>query len=107
MRIYQPDLWSIIKITTENGSHFRIFASWYGGFANGDSWKINSGITKIVDKDTYYEFHGHSSSVYECGKDSYGISTYGSSVLQSWAKEVDIVLFTKWEADEYIKENLE
>lgn len=83
MSTYTPDLWVVVKITSkEVKSHHRVFACWYGGYLGSDSWKLNSGITKVTLKDNCYHFDGTSGSVYICHKNGYGASGYGSSVLQ-------------------------
>jgi hypothetical protein len=54
---------------------------WYGGYLGADSWRINSGISKVeLVRDTY-KFHGHSGSVYLCSKNSYGATIFMNSVL--------------------------
>ncbi len=74
---YQPDRWLIIKI----GDIHKLFSVWMGGYLSGDSWRVNSGITKIEFKDDFYSVCGHSGSVYKCHKNYYGTTGYGGSVL--------------------------
>jgi hypothetical protein len=76
---YCPDEWLVIRIKPTN--IYRVFASWYSGYTLGDSWRINSGITKVMLLDEYYYFSGYSGSTYECHKDYYGISAHGSRAL--------------------------
>ena len=41
MTDYTPDKWIVVKI--EGGEFpltYKVFACWYGGYLNGDSWKI-------------------------------------------------------------------
>jgi hypothetical protein len=84
---YTPDLWVMVKLTNKDGGvHYRIFASWYGGFGGTNSWKLNSGVTKIEVADNYYDFHGSSGSVYRCGRKNYGTSGYSSAVLADLIK---------------------
>lgn len=85
---YEPDKWCVLKLTTaavlpdvEDSVHYRVFGSWYGGWAGSDSWRMNSGITKATSVDGYYAFDGSSGSMYYCGKNTYGTSGYGWSVL--------------------------
>jgi hypothetical protein len=82
MSEYQPDKWVIIKITTPKETLYKVFASWYGGYARSDSWKMNSGITHATLVNDLWEFSGYSGSVYSCHKDSYGTNGYSGSVLQ-------------------------
>lgn len=83
MSDYTPDKWLIIKITHGSDTHYRVFAVWYGGWAGSDSWKLNSGITKVTQDDNFYYFEGSSGSVYQCHKNTYGSNMYGSSVLNN------------------------
>lgn len=83
MSEYNPDKWLLVKITNTNTneSHYRVFASWYGGYLSSDSWQMNSGITKVTENNDYYFFEGTSGSLYSCRKGCYGASGYGSNVL--------------------------
>lgn len=85
MSEYKPDKWIIIKITAieDNSVHYRVFATWYGGYGGSDSWKLNSGITEAIMENNFYIFYGESGSKYFCHKDSYGLSAYGKSVLSN------------------------
>ena len=81
---YSPDKWLVIKI--EGGEFpltYKVFACWYGGYLNGDSWKMNSGITKVTKEEDCYLFEGYSGSVYKCHKNTYGSNMYGHGVLQN------------------------
>jgi len=82
---YNPDKWLMVKLTNvkDSKSHYRIFATWYGGYLGNDSWKLNSGVTNINFVNNVYSFTGGSGSVYHCHKDTYGSSGYGHSVLQN------------------------
>lgn len=98
---YYPDKWCIVKI---NKDLYKVFASFYGGYAGADSWKLNSGITKVVETDTNIEFYGCSGSVYICDKLSYGAHIFGEGVLNNlirYAKESNTTIEimsgdTKW-----------
>lgn len=92
---YYPDKWKMVKMTNrENGRvHYRIFGVWYGGYAGSDSWKMNSGVTRIEQDEHGYHFHGSSGSVYYCNKNTYGTSMYGHGILSHIiknAQDVDI-----------------
>jgi uncharacterized protein YjiS (DUF1127 family) len=41
------------------------------GLTRGDSWRVNSGITKVEEDEASYYFSGSSGSRYRCGKRSY------------------------------------
>jgi hypothetical protein len=84
---YYPDRWLILKMP----ECYKVFAVWCGGYLTGDSWKLNSGITKVEEFDEYYLFHGHSGSIYNCHKNGYGSSSYGYSVIMGFGESVEIV----------------
>jgi hypothetical protein len=78
---YAPDQWELVKITGTD-PHYRVFGSWSGGYLDGDSWRLNSGITRCESVGDYYFFYGHTGSVYKCRKDCYGIrSPYNAAEL--------------------------
>ena len=86
-----PEEWCLVRIKndqyigTENVDLVKVFGSWRGGYATGDSWKMNSGIEHTSEEGDYYFFKGYSGSVYKCHKKRYGInSPHNSSVLMSF-----------------------
>jgi len=88
MSEYIPDKWVIVKISSKDYADiYKIFACWYGGWAGSDSWKLNSGITRVSKKGYVYSFEGSSGSVYECHEDSYGTNFYGGGVLDHMIKK--------------------
>ena len=71
MTEYNPDNWVVIKIKGVD-PHYRVLGGWDGGYLDGDSWRMNSGITRVVDADDHWlHFRGSSGSVYRCNKGSY------------------------------------
>ena len=85
---YIPSKWIIIEISSAEDSVRKVFASWYGGYLDGDSWRLSSGITKVEDKGDHYLFHNESGSIYQCYKNCYGTSSYSYGILQNIAKTV-------------------
>ena len=83
MSDYTPDRWMVLGIHTPAEKIYKVFATWSGGYAGGDSWKLNSGITRATFADPYWEFDGSSGSVYRCHQDSYGTNGYGQVVLNN------------------------
>ena len=85
MNEYCPDRWVVLKLEPkDDDTKYRLFGGWYGGYLNGDSWRANSGIIKIVEQETHYEVYGTSGSIYKCAKGCEGLSGYMSSVLNSF-----------------------
>lgn len=83
MSYYQPDKWMIVKITSDD-PHYRVFGSWYGGYLGADSWRMNSGITSMIEENDHYLFIGSSGSTYACHKDNYGANSYGMSIARDY-----------------------
>lgn len=96
MNEYTPHKWLVIEIKgKEFPLTYKVFASWHGGYLDGDSWKLNSGIKKITKEGDFYLFTGHSESVYACHKKCYGSHMYGNGVLNAIiqkAKEGDVTI---------------
>lgn len=92
MTDYTPDVWIVVelsgsKIQAPNNCYHRILAGWFGGFAGADSWKINSGIERIVETDDCYVVHGSSGSIYYCHKHNERTNRYTQGILENFAKE--------------------
>jgi dihydrodipicolinate synthase/N-acetylneuraminate lyase len=85
-----PDRWIVVTLrdpTTEQTID-KVLAGWYGGYLNGDSWKLNSGISKVEETENYFLFHGYSKSVYKCYKNRYGTTGLTSSILNTIPKHM-------------------
>jgi hypothetical protein len=87
MSEYTPDRWCVIRIPSPKETIYKVFASWGGGYAGSDSWKLNSGITQAVSVDGAWEFEGSSGSVYKCRVGGYGTNNYGHGVLDSMIRD--------------------
>jgi hypothetical protein len=82
---YYPDKWQIIKIKRPNKrTLYKVFATWVGGYLSSDAWRVNSGIVAVDEYDGSYGFIGNSGSCYFCDKDTYGITSYGKSILNDF-----------------------
>jgi ribosomal protein L21E len=83
MSKYSPDNWAVLKLTFADEPGFcKVLAGWSGGYAQGDSWRLNSGVTKVEKDGDYYNFHGASGSIYQCHKDSYGLRMNIAGIYQ-------------------------
>ena len=81
-----PDKWIMVKITVIETDEvlYKIFASWHGGFMGSNSWRMNSGVTKVTEDDKFFYFEGHSGSLYQCDKQSYGSNPFCLDVLKDY-----------------------
>jgi len=69
--MHTPDNWVILEVNPPNeNTYYKVLAGWSGGYLDGDSWRLNSGIEKVEETEDYYDFIGASGSVYRCGKNS-------------------------------------
>ena len=68
MTEYTPNNWVIVKIVHPKDTVYKVLGGWSGGYLEGNSWRMNSGITQIKEDKDYYYFHGYSGSVYKCFK---------------------------------------
>ena len=82
MNTLNPDSWVIIKVTgIEAKVFYKVLAGWSGGYLDGDSWRMNSGIDKVEDDGEYWNFIGQSGSVYRCHKKG---NTMRMSMAGTW-----------------------
>ena len=93
------DYWCIIKMQYKEPV-YKVFATWKGGYLGSDSWRANSGIKKVIDKETHYEIIGLSGSIYICNKTAYGTTSYGDNILVS----ADIIPMIEKDAINVLKE---
>ena len=72
MSEYRPDNWVVIKMMQPGQDTFyKVLGGWSGGYLDGDSWRLNSGIAKVVYREEYVDFYGESGSVYQCHLSQY------------------------------------
>lgn len=103
---YAPDSWKIVKLTNkENGDvHHRIIAGWTGGYLQGSSWKISSGIEKITDEVDFWNVPNTSGSVYFLYKGREYLSGYVASIYDNLAKTAEDVTMDLVQIDEIINQ---
>lgn len=94
MNTYNPDRWVILKLTAPKDTVYKVFAGWYGGYANGDSWKLSSGITSVEEFEDRFEFMNYSGSLYVCPKNAKGMSGYMHQIHTGWITQLpeDVML---------------
>ena len=80
--MYTCDNWVVIFL---NGGdpHYRVLVGTSGGYLDGDSWRMNSGIVSVREDDTHFYFAGSSGSEYACHKQSYCLRTNNAYI---WAQ---------------------
>jgi len=79
-----PNNWVVLKITHPNNEVVhKVLAGFYGGYLHGESWRLNSGITKVEIEGDYYLFYGNSGSIYKCHKNYQRLSNATSGIYNS------------------------
>lgn len=89
-----PEVWAIVSL---GNGEYKCLGSWRGGYLDGDSWFLNSGIKSIEETEDFYLIHGYSGSTYHCHKGSYGASLYATGWLGN------LKILPEDEAMEYVK----
>jgi hypothetical protein len=87
----KPEQWVVVKIENPKEKDpflrtvHKVFASWAGCYTAVDSWKMNSGIDRIMEDESTVKFYGYSGSCYECKKGSYGTGfSYTAGILDNF-----------------------
>jgi hypothetical protein len=106
MNEYTCDNWVVIKMKGDE-PHYRLLVGTSGGYLDGDSWRMNSGIERVERIGDYYAFHGFSGSVYECHVDSYGLRMNNSHIYTQLSEHYSEMITlmdesTEWEKIEYV-----
>jgi len=85
-RIYSPDSWELVKVTTNSKVHYRILAGWSGSYMYGNSYKLSSGFDsadQVVNLPYNWKIPQSSGSVYILSKNSEKPSVATVGVLKS------------------------
>ena len=104
MSEYTPDNWVVLKL---NDKFYKVLGGWSGGYLDGDSWRMNSGIERTERIDDYYIFHGFSGSVYKCHVNGYGLRMNNSGIYNQLKEKFEdrVMLMdenTEWEKIQYV-----
>ena len=87
MSEYTPDRWVVVEFKYASETIRKVLATWYGGYAGSDSWKLSSGIIGVEEFEKHYEFRNHSGSLYVCHKGSVGMGMYTLSIFNRFKEE--------------------
>jgi hypothetical protein len=81
------DNWVIVKLTSPEGVVHKLLRGWSGGYLDGDSWHMNSGIVRAEVEGDYIFFHGESGSVYKCHKDAQRLSNSTAGIYNTLVEQ--------------------
>jgi len=91
MSTFRVDNWVIIKFNGPD-PHYRVLGGRSGGYLDGSSWRMNSGIVSVESRTDHYvsqgekieiflyDFYSASGSCYICNKESYGLKMNNAHV---------------------------
>ena len=103
MSEYRPDSWVILKMKGKDQVLYKVLGGWSGGYTQGSSWRLNSGITKAeydVSNDVW-RFYGSSGSVYVVNPDNYGlrmsIAGIFETMIKTYPDQVELLDNRNWE----------
>ena len=86
-RVHSPDRWLIVG----DGKNFKVLGGWSGGYLDGDSWRLSSGLQKIEEDGDYYLMQNYSGSVYKCHKQGEGMIVIMAGILAQLQEQSDDV----------------
>jgi len=88
MSEYYPHNWVVLKLKADKGADpiYKVLAGWSGGYLDGDSWRMNSGITSVVEENKSFEFYGESGSCYVCRKGDYRLTMANAGIYNKLVK---------------------
>lgn len=105
MSEYRPDSWVMIKMTYMDKVFYKVLGGWAGGYTQGSSWRLNSGVDKVEVEGDLYKFHGSSGSVYICSKHGYGLRMSTASIWEQMKERfpdnVELLEDCDWSQFEY------
>jgi hypothetical protein len=90
MSEYVPNRWELIQFKGKE-TNYKILGSWSGGYVDGDSWRLSSGVKSIEDGGDFYLVKNHSGSLYRCRKTSRGMNIVSAGVFDSILDEAKLV----------------
>lgn len=97
MSEYNPDKWEIVRFVGKDKTWYKVLGGWSGGYLDGDSWRLSSGLEEISDDGSYYIMKNYSGSIYKCHKGARGMNVMSGSVyadLIEQGKEHEVTVDT-------------
>ena len=102
--MYSPDSYRVVLIDTPTGQLVKLFASWSGGYCQGDEYRLNSGTELITEDEDSYFFYGYSGSCYKLRKSSQGnLTSYSAGIYNRILQQDGVYEITVQEAIDILK----
>lgn len=87
-REYNPDKWALIKFTKNDGQiWYKVLGGWSGGYLDGDSWRLSSGVETVTKDDKKYLVKNYSGSVYVCHEGAEGFNFMSGGIFSQMKEE--------------------
>jgi hypothetical protein len=87
---YVPDCWVLVRLESEEfGVVNKILASFYGGYPQGNSWKLSSGIISVEHSDDVYTISLTSGSTYICYENSERLAGMAENVYNDFLRQLE------------------
>ena len=87
---YYPDKWVVLEFKIDGETFQKVLGAWFGGYLDGDSWRLSSVIVEKIDHGNHYEFLNESGSTYMCAKQTQGMSNFASSIYKRMKELHDV-----------------
>lgn len=88
--VYQPDAWVILRIEDEDEAIHKVLGGWYGGYLGVNSWRLNSGITRVEQEGDSYSIYGYSGSIYRVHESTQRMTMLMASIFESMREQADV-----------------
>ena len=83
MNEYSPDRWEIVRFENKEGEvWYKVLGGWSGGYLDGDSWRLSSGLEEVTEDGDYYLMKNFSGSIYKCHKQGRGMNFISASTYE-------------------------
>ena len=104
MNEYTPDAWVLIEVKDPHTGLLlrKVLAGWVGGYLNDDSWRLSSGVTKIVHSDNGYTIHNESGSIYHVGIHNERFTNLTASIYEQLQEGQSVKQILIEDAKEYV-----
>lgn len=81
---HRPDLWQLIQFCSTDTPTYHILASWWGGYAGSDSWRLSTEIQLIEDCQDHWLVTTRSGSQYQLSRHQHcwGMSGLARQIVQ-------------------------
>jgi hypothetical protein len=100
--MYTPDKWVILK-DAEGSPH--VMGGWYGGYLDGDSWRLSTVIKETKVEEDHVIFETASGSRYKCHSLNEGMSSYMIMILTQLQKKHTIQIDDEYMSNLFDREN--